>query len=73
MEVDGQNQQIANRKADLTAARETSNQVLAWDDQSGAAATPPKAHRYVAGAPVVRRVYHAAAGAAAARVAVPAR
>ena len=42
VEVDGQNQQIANRKADLTPAREITNQVLAWDDQSGAAAAPKK-------------------------------
>ena len=42
VEVDGKNQQIANRKADLTAAREVISQVLAWDDQSGAAAAPKK-------------------------------
>ena len=38
VEVDDKNQQIANRKADLTAAREIIHQVLAWDDQSGVAA-----------------------------------
>ena len=40
VEVDDKNQQIANRKADLTFAREINHQVLAWDDQSGAAAKP---------------------------------
>ena len=42
VEIDGKNQQIANRKAELTAAGEISHQVLAWDDQSGTAATPKK-------------------------------
>ena len=42
VEVDGKNQQIANRKADLTEPREIAHQVLAWDDQSGAAAAPKK-------------------------------
>ncbi|MGY3090252.1 putative alpha/beta superfamily hydrolase [Hymenobacter sp. UYAg731] len=36
VEVDGKNEQIANRKADLTTAREITNQVLAWNEQSGA-------------------------------------
>ena len=42
VEIDAQNQQIANRTADLTAAREIASQVLAWDDQSGAASAPSK-------------------------------
>ncbi|MDO7845929.1 alpha/beta hydrolase-fold protein [Hymenobacter sp. M29] len=42
VEVDDKNQGIANRKADLTAAREIANQVLAWDDQSGTPAIPKK-------------------------------
>ena len=36
-EIDDQNQPIANRRADLSTAREIPHQVLAWDDQSGAA------------------------------------
>lgn len=42
VEIDAKNQQIANRKVDLTTAREISHQVLAWDDQSGAIAVPRK-------------------------------
>ncbi|GAB3867380.1 alpha/beta hydrolase-fold protein [Hymenobacter segetis] len=37
VEVDGKNDQIANRKADLTTTREITNQVLAWNAQSDAA------------------------------------
>ena len=37
VEVDGKNDQIANRKADLTASREITNQVLAWNVQGDAA------------------------------------
>ena len=40
VEVDEKNQQIANRKADLTGTREIAHRVLAWDDQRGAAAGP---------------------------------
>lgn len=40
VEVDGQNQPLANRTADLTATLAIANQVLAWDDQHGAAAAP---------------------------------
>ncbi|GAB3845569.1 alpha/beta hydrolase-fold protein [Hymenobacter terrigena] len=36
VEVDGKNDQVANRKADLTTAREITNQVLAWNSQSDA-------------------------------------
>lgn len=42
VEVDDKNQQVPNRKADLTAAREISQQVLAWNDQGGVAATAKK-------------------------------
>jgi len=44
VEVDGRNEQIANRKADLSAARELSHQVLGWDD--------PKPKRHTASAQV---------------------
>ncbi|MCC3153489.1 alpha/beta hydrolase-fold protein [Hymenobacter sp. BT770] len=40
VEVDDKNQQIANRKTDLSSGREFTHQILAWDDQSGAAAKP---------------------------------
>ena len=43
VEIDGQNQPIANRKADLTVPREMAQQVLAWADQSSAKPVP-KAH-----------------------------
>ncbi|MCI1187255.1 alpha/beta hydrolase-fold protein [Hymenobacter sp. DH14] len=42
VEIDAKNGAIANRKADLSAAREITHQVQAWDDQSGAAAAPKK-------------------------------
>ena len=42
VEIDGKNQQIANRKADLTVGGEITHQVLAWDDQSGAIVAPKK-------------------------------
>ena len=42
VEVDDQNQQIANRRAELAGAREILHRVLAWDDQSGTAAVPKK-------------------------------
>ena len=41
-ETDGRNQPIANRRADLSTAREIPHQVLAWDDQRGPAAVPRK-------------------------------
>jgi predicted alpha/beta superfamily hydrolase len=41
VEIDDKNQAIANRKADLTGAKEIHHRVLAWDDQSGAA---PRTH-----------------------------
>lgn len=41
-EIDAKNQPIANRKADLSTAREISHQVQAWDDQSGTAAAPKR-------------------------------
>jgi len=41
-ELDGRNQPIANRRADLSTAREILHQVQAWNDQSGAAAAPKK-------------------------------
>ncbi|WP_345057486.1 alpha/beta hydrolase-fold protein [Hymenobacter glaciei] len=41
-EIDDKNQPIANRRADLSAAREIGHQVQAWDDQSGGAG--PKKH-----------------------------
>ena len=42
VEIDDRNQPIANRRADLSAAREISHQILAWDDLSGAGAAPKK-------------------------------
>ena len=41
-EIDGKNQAIANRKADLSAAREIAHEVLGWDDLSGTGAVPKK-------------------------------
>ena len=41
-EIGGKNQPIANRKANLSAARRISHQVLAWADQTGTAAAPKK-------------------------------
>ena len=41
-EIDNKNQPIANRRADLSTAREIMHQVQAWDDQSGPAAVPKK-------------------------------
>ncbi|WP_201980969.1 alpha/beta hydrolase-fold protein [Hymenobacter rubidus] len=43
VEIDAHNQGIANRKADLSTAREIKHQVLAWDDQRGTRPAP-KAH-----------------------------
>jgi metallo-beta-lactamase class B len=40
VEIDDKNQAIANRKADLTTAKEVHHRVLAWDDQNGA----PRSH-----------------------------
>lgn len=39
VEIDDKNQAVANRKADLTGAKEVHHRVLAWDDQSGAPRT----------------------------------
>jgi predicted alpha/beta superfamily hydrolase len=41
-EIDAKNQPIANRKADLSTAREVVHQVAAWEDQSGTASAPKK-------------------------------
>ena len=43
VEIDEKNQQVTNRKATLSPAREIHHQVLAWDDQSGISA-PFKKH-----------------------------
>lgn len=42
VEIDANNQGIANRKADLSTAREIPHQILAWDDLSGTGALPKK-------------------------------
>lgn len=41
-EINAGNQPIANRKADLSTAREITHQVAAWNDQSGTASAPKK-------------------------------